>query len=53
MYQHCQEYAEWECMCLAEDWGQKGYEPRIHGKEGNAFVSSAAVSSEAEKWVAT
>ena len=33
-------------MYLAEDWGQKGYKPRIHGKEGSAFISSAAVSCE-------
>lgn len=36
-------------MCLAEDWGQKVCEPRIHSKKGNAFVSPAAVSSEKKK----
>jgi hypothetical protein len=36
-------------MCLAEDWGQKGYELHIHGKEGSAFVSSAAVNCEGKK----
>jgi len=36
-------------MCLAEYWGQKGYELHIHDKECSAFVSSAAVNSEGKR----
>jgi hypothetical protein len=36
-------------MCLAEDWGQKGYEPQIHGKEGSASVSLAAINSDEKR----
>jgi hypothetical protein len=36
-------------MCLAEYWGQKGYELHINGKEGSVFVSSAAVNSEGKR----